>query len=98
MFLTRPRDFRSGVFKFRSTPSGSLPADQDLFANGNSRAALGWDDRPTRFERIGPDRRRPLYQNFFPEVCYGEIIAVDQCGARAAADERACDSRQRIIS
>ena len=30
MFLTRPRDFRSGVFKFRSTPSGSLPADQDL--------------------------------------------------------------------
>jgi mono/diheme cytochrome c family protein len=31
MFLTRPRDFRLGVFKFRSTPSGSLPADQDLF-------------------------------------------------------------------
>ena len=30
MFLTRPRDFRSGVFKFRSTPSGSLPTDQDL--------------------------------------------------------------------
>ena len=31
MFLTRPRDFRLGVFKFRSTPSGSLPADHDLF-------------------------------------------------------------------
>jgi cytochrome c oxidase cbb3-type subunit 2 len=30
MFLTRPRDFRSGVFKFRSTPSGSLPTDEDL--------------------------------------------------------------------
>jgi mono/diheme cytochrome c family protein len=30
MFLTRPRDFRSGVFKFRSTPSGSLPTDDDL--------------------------------------------------------------------
>lgn len=29
-FLTRPRDFRAGVFKFRSTPSGSLPTDDDL--------------------------------------------------------------------
>lgn len=31
MFVTRPRDFRSGLFKFRSTPSGSLPTDEDLF-------------------------------------------------------------------
>lgn len=31
MFVTRPRDFRSGIFKFRSTPSGSLPTDEDLF-------------------------------------------------------------------
>ena len=30
MFITRPRDFRAGVFKFRSTPSGSLPTDDDL--------------------------------------------------------------------
>ena len=26
----KPRDFTLGVFKFRSTPSGSLPTDQDL--------------------------------------------------------------------
>lgn len=26
----RPRNFRSGVFKFRSTPSGSLPTNEDL--------------------------------------------------------------------
>ncbi len=30
MFRIRPRDFRTGVFKFRSTPSGSLPTDDDL--------------------------------------------------------------------
>ena len=30
MFRIRPRDFRSGTFKFRSTPSGSLPTDEDL--------------------------------------------------------------------
>ncbi|HYQ79900.1 MAG TPA: cytochrome c, partial [Anaeromyxobacteraceae bacterium] len=26
-----PRDFTTGVYEFRSTPSGSLPTDQDLF-------------------------------------------------------------------
>jgi len=31
MLGTQPRDFRTGVYKFRSTPSGSLPTDQDLF-------------------------------------------------------------------
>ncbi len=30
MFLIRPRDFRRGVFKFRSTPSGAAPTDSDL--------------------------------------------------------------------
>src|SRR5438309_11970796 len=27
----RPRDFTLGAFKFRTTPSGSLPTDGDLF-------------------------------------------------------------------
>jgi mono/diheme cytochrome c family protein len=30
MLLVKPRDFTKGVFKFRSTPSGSLPTDDDL--------------------------------------------------------------------
>ena len=30
MFAIRPRDFRPGIFKFRSTPSGTLPTDDDL--------------------------------------------------------------------
>ena len=28
---TKPRDFTSGIYKFRSTPSGSLPLDKDIF-------------------------------------------------------------------
>jgi YHS domain-containing protein len=28
---TKPRGFTSGIYKFRSTPSGSLPLDQDIF-------------------------------------------------------------------
>src|SRR5438132_2437867 len=27
---TKPRDFTGGIYKFRSTPSGSLPLDSDL--------------------------------------------------------------------
>lgn len=30
MLRVRPRDFRQGIFKFRSTPLGSLPTDEDL--------------------------------------------------------------------
>ncbi|HSF33032.1 MAG TPA: c-type cytochrome [Candidatus Tectomicrobia bacterium] len=30
MFRVPPRDFRQGLFKFRSTPSGALPTDSDL--------------------------------------------------------------------
>ncbi len=28
---TKPRDFTSGLYKFRSTPSGSLPRDEDIY-------------------------------------------------------------------
>jgi mono/diheme cytochrome c family protein len=31
MLRTKPRDFRQGIFKFRSTPTGSLPINEDLF-------------------------------------------------------------------
>ena len=31
MLITKPRDFTKGVFKFRSTPSGTLPTDEDLY-------------------------------------------------------------------
>jgi mono/diheme cytochrome c family protein len=31
MLIVKPRDFTQGIFKFRSTPSGSLPTDEDLY-------------------------------------------------------------------
>jgi len=31
LLIVKPRDFTKGVFKFRSTPSGSLPTDEDLY-------------------------------------------------------------------
>jgi cytochrome c oxidase cbb3-type subunit 2 len=31
MLIVKPRDFTKGVFKFRSTPSSTLPTDEDLY-------------------------------------------------------------------
>lgn len=31
MLIVKPRDFTRGIFKFRSTPSGTLPTDEDLY-------------------------------------------------------------------
>jgi mono/diheme cytochrome c family protein len=50
MVRTKPRDFRPGMFKFRSTPSGSLPTDEDLFhtiSRGlRGTGMIGQDDLP----------------------------------------------------
>ncbi len=55
MVRTKPRNFRPGVFKFRSTPTGSLPTDEDLFQT-ISRGLRGTgmvaqDDLPERERR-----------------------------------------------
>jgi mono/diheme cytochrome c family protein len=31
MLIVKPRDFTNGVFKFRSTPTGELPTNEDLY-------------------------------------------------------------------
>jgi mono/diheme cytochrome c family protein len=47
-----PRDFRSGIFKFRSTPSGYLPTNEDLYRT--IRLGLSGTAMPS-FEKM-PDR------------------------------------------
>ncbi len=46
-----PRDFRNGIFKYRSTPSGSLPLDDDIYrtiAKGVPGTAMpAWGDSLT---------------------------------------------------
>lgn len=50
----RPRDFTLGVFKFRSTPSGSLPTDGDLFRTVTR--GVRWTAMPTWHELPEKDR------------------------------------------
>jgi cytochrome c oxidase cbb3-type subunit 2 len=52
MLIVKPRDFTRGVYKFRSTPAGSLPTDEDLFrtiTRGINRTSMpGWSLLPER--------------------------------------------------
>ncbi len=50
----RPRDFTVGVFKFRVTPSGSLPTDGDLFRTVTR--GVRWTAMPTWHEIPEKDR------------------------------------------
>lgn len=52
----RPRDFTRGVFKIRTTPSGMVPTDEDLFraiTNGLPGTSMpGWGVLPERDRRL----------------------------------------------
>jgi cytochrome c oxidase cbb3-type subunit 2 len=50
----RPRDFTLGVFKFRTTPSGSLPTDGDLFRTVTR--GVRWTAMPPWHELPDKDR------------------------------------------
>jgi cytochrome c oxidase cbb3-type subunit 2 len=50
----RPRDFTLGVFKFRTTPSGSLPTDGDLYRT--LTRGVRWTAMPTWHELPDKDR------------------------------------------
>jgi cytochrome c oxidase cbb3-type subunit I/II len=50
----RPRDFTLAVFKFRTTPSGSLPTDGDLFRTVSR--GVRWTAMPTWHELPEKDR------------------------------------------
>lgn len=52
MLIVQPRDFTKGIFKFRSTPAGTLPTDDDLYrtiTRGIHRTSMpGWSLLPER--------------------------------------------------
>ena len=71
MVRTKPRDFRSGMFKFRSTPTGSLPTDEDLFRT-ISRGLRGTgmvaqDDLPERERRAAVEYLKTFSDRFRAE-------------------------------
>jgi DMSO reductase family type II enzyme heme b subunit len=55
-FMPRPRDFTAGLYKYRSTPTGKMPRDEDLLKtidHGLPGTGMpGWDDVLNEKERM----------------------------------------------
>ncbi len=59
MFRIQPRDFRHGLFKFRSTPTGSLPTDEDLLQTVTQ--GLRWTGMVGRADLPEADRKAVVH-------------------------------------
>ena len=98
MLLTKPRDFTKGVFKFRSTPAGTLPTDADLFrtiTRGVNRTSMPeWE--------LLPERERwalvAVVKGFFPDWATqgtGTPIPLEPAPADLESPERV--ARGRVV-
>jgi cytochrome c oxidase cbb3-type subunit 2 len=65
--IAPPRDFTSGVFKFRTTPTGSLPLDSDLYRT--ITAGIRGTAMPPWFNLLEQDRRDVIHyiKTFSPD-------------------------------
>jgi mono/diheme cytochrome c family protein len=74
-----PRDFTSGVYELRSTPSGTLPTDEDLFRSVSrglhGTAMIPWDWLP-EVERWAVLEHVKSFSPRFAEEGPGEPLAV----------------------
>jgi DMSO reductase family type II enzyme heme b subunit len=68
----RPRDFTRGIYKIRSTPSGTVPTDEDLFrsiTNGLPGTSMpGWGVLPERDRRQVLQHIKTFSQKFKEET------------------------------
>ncbi|MFQ5703203.1 MAG: c-type cytochrome [Gemmatimonadales bacterium] len=76
----RPRDFTMGVFKFRSTPTGSLPRDEDLYRTV-SRGVPGtwmpaWENLLTEDQRWALIRYIKGFSEIFVEEDPDSVLPV----------------------
>lgn len=79
MLVTQPRNFQTGLFKFRSTPSGALPTDEDLLkvvADGvRWTAMVGRADLPDADRRAVVQYIKTFSPRFANDAIPAKIIA-----------------------
>ena len=76
---TKPRDFTTGIYKFRSTPSGSLPLDQDIFktiSRGVRGTSMLAQLQLSEQERWAVVHHLKAFSKRFKEEKRGQAIAV----------------------
>jgi cytochrome c oxidase cbb3-type subunit 2 len=100
MLLTKPRDFTKGVFKFRSTPNGTLPTDDDLLrivTRGVYRTSMPeWSLLSDR-ERLGVVAYLKGFYAEWDERGAGTPIPIPPPPADLAAPERLARGRELYV-
>ncbi|MFQ5640654.1 MAG: c-type cytochrome [bacterium] len=82
-----PRDFTSGIYKFRSTPSGELPTDDDIFriiSKGIPNTMMpAWKELLTELERRDVVAYIKTFSDDFAEYGPGEPIQIGEPPAKS---------------
>jgi mono/diheme cytochrome c family protein len=97
MLIVKPRDFTSGLYKFRSTPNGTLPTDADLLrtiTNGVNRTSMPeWSLLPDQ-ERMALVQYVKSFYPGFKENGPGRPIYVPAPPATLGSPESVARGRQ----
>ena len=97
MLIVKPRDFTSGLYKFRSTPNGQLPTDADLMrtiTKGVNRTSMPeWSLLPER-ERMALVQYVKSFYPGFKEVGPGHPIYIPAPPATRGSPESIARGRQ----
>jgi len=95
--LTKPRDFTSGVYKFRSTDSGSLPLEADLdrtITRGLSRVSMpAFPFLPERDKLAVIEYIKAFYPQWEEEKDRRRLIPVPKAPGDLGSSERALRGR-----
>lgn len=97
MLIVKPRDFTLGLFKFRSTPNGTLPTDEDLYrtiTRGVNRTSMPeWSMLPDR-ERFAVVEYVKAFYPQWNERGPGEPIFIPKPPADLMSSESIARGRQ----
>lgn len=90
--ITQPRDFTSGIYKFRSTDSGSLPMEQDLYrtiTNGLARVSMPAFPLMPESEKIAViEYIKTFYPNWEAEKSQRLIVPIPSAPDDLLTEER----------
>lgn len=90
--ITKPRDFTSGVYKFRSTDSGSLPLEKDLYrtiTRGLARVSMpGFPLMPEGEKVAVIEYIKTFYPDWDEEKHERRLVPVPLAPADLGTDER----------
>lgn len=97
LLITKPRDFTRGVYKFRSTPTGNIPTDDDLYrtiTRGVNRTGMPSFVLLPEMERIGLIQVLKGFSDRFAQEEPGTPVAIPDPPAFVGSDSSIARGRE----